>query len=65
MRNDEKGGLAPVPGYFTSQMLLMDDLAASDEMPGFDIVEYGTQNIPWSYVVEENVEHVPGVQHCV
>lgn len=41
MRKDEKGGLAPVPGYFTSQMLLMDDLAASDEMPGFDIVEYG------------------------
>ena len=42
MRKDETGGgLAPVPCYFTSQMLLMEDLASSDEMPDFDIVEYG------------------------
>lgn len=57
MRKDEKGGLAPVPGYFTSQMLLMDDLAASDEMPGFDIVEYGAQNRPWPCFTEKNVRH--------
>ena len=42
MQKDETGGgLAPVPGYFTSQMLLMEDLSSSEEMPDFDIVEYG------------------------
>lgn len=42
MRKDESGGLAPVPGYFTSQMLHMEeDLVHADEMPFFDIVEYG------------------------
>lgn len=41
MRKDSSGGLAPVPGYFTSQMLQMEDLVTADEMPLFDIVEYG------------------------
>lgn len=41
MRKDEEGRLAPVPGYFTSQMLLMEEVCDSSEMPGFDIVEYG------------------------
>eukprot|EP00903_Cladosiphon_okamuranus_P020856 g19154.t2 len=40
MRKDSSGGLAPVPGYFTSQMLQMEDLATADDMPFFDIVEY-------------------------
>ncbi len=41
MRKDSSGGLAPVPGYFTSQMLQMEDVMTADEMPFFDIVEYG------------------------
>lgn len=41
MRKNETGALAPVPGYFTSQMLQMEDLVISEEMPAFDIVEYG------------------------
>lgn len=41
MRKNEEGRLAPAPGYFTSQMLRMHDLCNSDDMPGFDIVEYG------------------------
>lgn len=41
MRKDSSGGLAPVPGYFTSQMLQMENLVTADEMPFFDIVEYG------------------------
>ena len=31
-----------MPGYFTSQMLQMEDLVTAEEMPFFDIVEYGT-----------------------
>lgn len=41
MRKNETGALAPVPGYFTSQMLQMEELVISEEMPAFDIVEYG------------------------
>ena len=41
MKKDSSGGLAPVPGYFTSQMLQMGDLVPANEMPFFDIVEYG------------------------
>lgn len=44
MKKDSSGGLAPVPGYFTSQMLQMKDLVTADEMPFFDIVEYGRGN---------------------
>ncbi|CAB1108917.1 unnamed protein product [Ectocarpus sp. CCAP 1310/34] len=41
MRKENKsGGLAPVPGYFTSQMLTMEELVSADDMPFFDIVEY-------------------------
>lgn len=41
MLKDDSGRLAPVPGYLTSQMLLMDDVAKSNELPFFDIIEYG------------------------
>lgn len=41
MHKDEMGALAPVPGYLTSQMLQMEELVISEEMPAFDIVEYG------------------------
>lgn len=41
MKKDESGRLAPVPGYFTSQMLLMDNVVKNDELPSFDIIEYG------------------------
>lgn len=41
MKKDEMGRLAPVPGYFTSQMLIIGEETNSDEMPGFDIIEYG------------------------
>ncbi|CAM9825658.1 unnamed protein product [Ascophyllum nodosum] len=40
MRKDETGGLAPVPGYFTSQMLQMGALANPEDMPAFDILEH-------------------------
>ncbi|CAM9908269.1 unnamed protein product, partial [Ectocarpus fasciculatus] len=39
-KEDKSGGLAPVPGYFTSQMLTMEELVSADDMPFFDIVEY-------------------------
>lgn len=41
MQKDESGRLAPMPGYFTSQMLLMDDVVKNNELPYFDIIEYG------------------------
>lgn len=41
MKRNVSGSLAPVAGYLTEQLVRMRDLAAPEDMPSFDIIEYG------------------------
>lgn len=60
MKKDASGGLAPTPGYFISQMLQMEeDLLAADEMPFFDMVEYGASFSCKARTVYNGVYHPP------